>query len=139
MKVLKVLPLPDELRDWHGTAAQLAEKLKELLPLVGLTDADDADSVNERLIRYYVAKGVLSDPAPRGREGGFDILQIAQFLMARVLLKDRYSLAEARELIHSSSDIDGLVRLGSASREPTAAEQTLARLRGRSSLGRLGA
>jgi DNA-binding transcriptional MerR regulator len=129
VKVLKVMSLPDELRDWQGTAAELAVELNKILlrPDVGLEA--DAGSANERLIRYYVAEGVLSEPAPRGRERLFGITQIAQFLTARLLLKDGWRLAKVAQLIHSSSNIDGLLQLGSAAREPTAAEQTLARLR----------
>ena len=119
--------LPEHLRSWHGTAAQLATRLNDLLPLVGL-DAD-AGSANERLIRYYVAEGLLSEPESRGRERLFGFTQIMEYLAARQLIKDGWPLAKIGELIRSSSDIDALVQLGPATSEPTAAERALARIR----------
>jgi DNA-binding transcriptional MerR regulator len=132
MKVLKVLSLPDEIRDWPGgTAAELANELNKLLlrPDVGLDPVEDA--ATERMIRYYVAEGILSEPTPRGQKRLFGFPQIVQFLTARHLLKDGWSLAKAGEIIRSSSEIE---QLGTAAGEPTAAEQTLARLRRQSSL-----
>ena len=122
--MLKVLSLPDETRDWHGTAAQLATQVNELLPLVGLEA--DAGSANERLVRYYVAEGILTEPESRGRERMFGFTQIIEFLIARQLLKDGWPLAKIRELIRSSAGIEGLLELGSPSRTPTAAERAVA-------------
>jgi DNA-binding transcriptional MerR regulator len=131
--MLKVLPLPDDTRQWEGTAAQLASKLNELLPLVGLET--DAGSANERLIRYYVSERVLSEPAPRGRERLFGFTQIVEFIVARQLLNDGWSLAKVRELIRSSSDIEDLVQMNVSARPPTDAEKALARIHSQSSLG----
>jgi len=122
--MLKVLSLPDETRDWQGTAAQLAIQVNGLLPLVGLEA--DAGSANERLIRYYVTEGILTEPESRGRERMFGFTQIVEFLIARQLLKDGWPLAKIRELIRSSAGIEGLLQLGTPTRTPTAAERAVA-------------
>jgi DNA-binding transcriptional MerR regulator len=114
-------------REWQGTAAQLAAKLNELLPVAGLEH--DAGAANERLIRYYVTEGVLSEPAPQGRERLFGFVQIIEFIAARQLLKDGWPLAKVRELIRSVPDTEALLQLGPVPREPTAAERALARIR----------
>lgn len=127
--MLRILSLPDDTRDWQGTAAQLAVRLNELLPLAGLES--DAGSANERLIRYYVSAGILSEPEPRGRERLFGFKQIVEFLVARQLLKDGWPLAKIRELIRSTAGIEELLQLGPPTHEPTAAERTAASIRER--------
>ena len=127
MTLLKLLSLPDDVQDWQGTAAQLAVRLNELLPLAGLES--DGGSANERLIRYYVTQGILTEPESRGRERMFGFTQIIEFLVARQLLKDGWPLAKIRELIRSSAGIDGLLQLSPAARNPTPAEAALERIR----------
>jgi len=122
--MLKILSLPDDLRDWQGTAAQLATKLNELLPAVGLEH--DAGSATERLVRYYVSAGILTEPESRGRERMFGFMQIVEFLVARQLVEERWPLAKIKELVRSSVGIEGLLALGSPSRSPTSAERALA-------------
>ena len=62
--------LPDELVDWRGTAAELADKANSLLPRLNLQD--DGGSVNERLVRYYRQRAdestgeAASDPMKAG-------------------------------------------------------------------------
>ena len=57
---LRLGSLPDELVEWRGTAAELAEKANSLLPRLNLQE--DAGSLNERLVRYYVSEKVLTPP-----------------------------------------------------------------------------
>jgi DNA-binding transcriptional MerR regulator len=120
--------LPDDILTWRGTAAALAEKCNELLPLIGLPE--DAGSANERLVRHYVQVGVLMTPERDGREALFDERHIRQFLTARYLLKDGWPLAKITELMRSTG-IDQLTIAVPEPHEPTAAEKTLARLKGR--------
>jgi hypothetical protein len=132
---MKVLSLPDKDRDWHGTAEQLAAKLNELLSRNGLDPEDDEAS--QRLVRYYVAEGVLSQPSPNGRERLFGFKQIVQYLVARVLLKQAWRLETVREFIQGSPEIEQLLaQLGTSAHEPTPAEKALGRIRARS--GRTG-
>ena len=96
-----LLSLPDELADWRGTAADLADKCNEVLAGVpSLTD--DAGSANERLVRHYVQVGVLTAPEREGREALFGLRQIVEFLATRYLLKDGWPLAKVAEIVRTT-------------------------------------
>lgn len=118
--------LSEEILSWRGTAAELADQCNALLPRIGL--AEDAGAANERLVRHYVQVGVLTPPERDGREALFDERHIRQFLTARYLLKDGWSLAKITELIRAAGP-EGLALFVSKGRVPTAAERALARLR----------
>lgn len=118
--------LPDEIQDWRGTAAELAEQCNRLFPNIGLPE--EAGTANERLVRHYVQVGILTPPEREGREALFGGRQVAEFLAARRLIHDGWSLAKIAELIKSAGP-EGFVQLVPAERAPTLAERTLARLR----------
>jgi MerR HTH family regulatory protein len=101
MSVLAIGPLPDELKEWRGTAAEMADKLREVLPLVGLQD--DIEAATERLVRYYVTVGVLHAPSREGREALFDVSHIGRYLGARKLLRDGWKLPKIAEMLQSSA------------------------------------
>ena len=119
-----LLSLPDELADWRGTAAELADKCNEVLAGVpSLTD--DAGSANERLVRHYVQVGVLTAPEREGREALFGLRQIVEFLATRYLLKDGWPLAKAAEIVRTT-DVSGLAQLIPSERPRTRAEEVAA-------------
>ena len=116
-----LLSIPDELADWRGTAAELADKLNEVLEGVpSLTD--DAGTANERLVRHYVQLGVLTTPEREGREALFGLRQIVEFLAARYLLKDGWPLAKIAELV-SATGVEGLTQMIPTDRPRTRAEE----------------
>ena len=122
-----LLSLPDELTDWRGTAAELADKLNDVL--AGIPSlADDSGSANERLVRHYVQVGVLSAPEREGREAMFGLRQIVEFLAARYLLKDGWPLAKIAELV-STSGVEGLTQMIPTDRPRTRAEEVVAKYR----------
>ena len=124
-----LLSLPDELADWRGTAADLADKCNEVLAGVpSLTD--DAGSANERLVRHYVQVGVLTAPEREGREALFGLRQIVEFLATRYLLKDGWPLAKAAEIVRTT-DVTGLAQLIPSERPRTRAEEVAAKYRGK--------
>ena len=123
-----LLSLPDDLADWRGTAAELADKLNEVLASIP-TLADDAGSANERLVRHYVQVGVLTAPEREGREALFGLRQVVEFLAARYLLKDGWPLAKAAEMVRAT-DINGLARMIPTERPQTRAEEVVAKYRG---------
>jgi DNA-binding transcriptional MerR regulator len=123
-----LLSLPDDLADWRGTAAELADKLNEVLGGIP-TLADDAGSANERLVRHYVQVGVLTAPEREGREALFGLRQVVEFLAARYLLKDGWPLAKAAEMVRAT-DINGLARMIPTERPQTRAEEVVAKYRG---------
>jgi hypothetical protein len=117
--------LPDEILDWHGPAAELAAQCAELLPRVGLPD--DVALANERLIRHYVQMGVIDRPDAQG----FGAQHVFDFLAARALLKDGWSLSKIAEL--RASRPDGLASiLPSVTQGETPAQATVRRLRDQS-------
>ena len=122
-----LLSLPDDLIDWRGTAAELADRLNQVLGgIPSLTD--DAGSANERLVRHYVQVGVLTPPEREGREALFGLRQVVEFLAARYLLKDGWPLAKVAELVRTT-DVEGLARLIPAERPHTRAEEVVAKYR----------
>jgi len=123
-----LLSLPDDLADWRGTAAELADKLNEVLAGIP-TLADDAGSANERLVRHYVQVGVLTAPEREGREALFGLRQVVEFLAARYLLKDGWPLAKAAEMVRAT-DINGLAGMIPTERPQTRAEEVVAKYRG---------
>ncbi len=123
-----LLSLPDELADWRGTAAELADKCNEVLAGVPSL-ADDAGSANERLVRHYVQVGVLTAPEREGREALFGLRQIIEFLATRYLLKDGWPLAKVAEIVRTTDDA-GLTQLIPSERPRTRAEEVVAKYRG---------
>jgi DNA-binding transcriptional MerR regulator len=122
-----LLSLPDDLANWRGTAADLAEKCNELLGTVP-SISDDAGAANERLVRHYVQVGVLSPPDREGREALFGLRQVVEFLATRYLLKDGWPLAKAAEIVRAT-DVTGLTQLIPSDRLRTRAEEVVAKYR----------
>lgn len=122
-----LLSLPDDLAQWRGTAAELADKLNEVLAGIP-TLADDAGSANERLVRHYVQVGVLTAPEREGREALFGLRQVVEFLAARYLLKDGWPLAKVAEMVRAT-DLDGLAGMIPTDRPRTVAEEVVAKYR----------
>lgn len=122
-----LLSLPDDLADWRGTAAELADRLNDVL--TGIPSlADDAGSANERLVRHYVQVGVLTAPEREGREAMFGLRQVVEFLAARYLLKDGWPLAKVAEMVRAT-DLDGLAGMIPTDRPRTRAEEVVAKYR----------
>jgi hypothetical protein len=121
------LSLPDDLTDWRGTAAELADRLNAVLTDIPSL-ADDAGSANERLVRHYVQVGVLTAPEREGREALFGLRQVVEFLAARYLIKDGWPLAKVAEMVRAT-DLDGLAGMIPTDRPRTRAEEVVAKYR----------
>ena len=122
-----LLSLPDDLAEWRGTAAELADRLNAVL--TGIPSlADDAGSANERLVRHYVQVGVLTAPEREGREALFGLRQVVEFLAARYLIKDGWPLAKVAEMVRAT-DLDGLAGMIPTDRPRTRAEEVVAKYR----------
>ena len=125
MMKLALGTLPDDLIHWSGSADDLATKANELLP--SLTGAAD-ESVNERLVRYYVQEGALNPPDREGREAIFRFRQLIQLIVARLLLRDNWPLRKVAELIREA-DVDALLALAPGAKPRTRAEEAIAGFR----------
>ncbi len=117
--------IPDQMLGFEGTASELADRCNEALLENGLEA--DRGVANERLIRHYVGLNVLTSPVRRGREAIFGARQVAEFVIARLLLRDGWPLAKVAELVKSyelpvPAPSDGELA------EPTPAERAIARI-----------
>ena len=99
--------VPDEFRDWEGTADDLAKEVAKLLRSRSREERGDSSEVNERLVRHYVTSGVLRPPRRDGRRALFGFVQVAQLILIRRLLAERLSLHQIRD-IFATVDWDGL-------------------------------
>ncbi len=85
--------LLDKYNDWEGTAEALAELAGQLMQ--GESSFGSFDAVpNERLVRDYVTRGILSKPKRRGKVALFCIDQLVQFLACRKMLADGWPLSK---------------------------------------------
>ena len=125
MMKLALGTLPDDLIEWTGSADDLASKANELLPT--LTGSAD-ESVNERLVRYYVQEGVLTPPDREGREAVFRFRQLIQLIVARLLLRDNWPLRKVAELIREA-EVNTLLALAPGTKPRTRAEEAVAGIR----------
>ena len=83
-------------KDWGGTAESLAETAGTLMQgEAGFGEADFAP--NERLVRDYVARGIVGKPERRGKEAIFGFEQLVQFLACRAMLADGWPLSKIAE------------------------------------------
>ena len=112
--------------DWRGTAAELAEVVRDLLEKLDLVDAQVIP--NERLVRNYVQQGILQKPVRVGKEAYFGVRQVIEYLVARKLLAEGWPLAKIAEF-NQTNGLDELLDLLPRRRERNEAEKLVARFR----------
>ena len=98
-----------EEKDWEGTASALAGHASTWMRIKQIGDPSFVP--NERLVRDYVAKGILSKPERKGKEALFGFEQLAQFLACRAMIEDGWPLSKISEdfKVSSISDILKLI------------------------------
>ncbi len=98
-----------EKKSWEGNAEALAKHAKSWMRVKRI--GDPAFEPNERLVRDYVARGILSKPERKGKEAVFGFEQLAQFLACRAMIEDGWPLMKIAEDfgVSSLSDILNLV------------------------------
>jgi DNA-binding transcriptional MerR regulator len=108
------LEILDTYQDFKGNSDQLtlaAGKLAESLSLALEPSEGEAEG-NERLLRYYVSLNVVDKPDRQGRDAVYNFRHLLQYLTARRLLRQRFSLAKIAEytsLVPTQSLIDALL------------------------------
>ena len=101
-------------QDFKGSSDQLtlaAGKLAESLSLALEPSEGEAEG-NERLLRYYVSLNVVDKPDRQGRDAVYNFRHLLQYLTARRLLRQKFSLAKIAEytsLVPTQSLIDALL------------------------------
>lgn len=96
-------------KNWEGNAESLAKHAKSWMRIKRI--GDPTFEPNERLVRDYVARGILSKPERKGKEAIFGFEQLAQFLACRAMIEDGWPLMKIAEDFGVSSlpDILNLV------------------------------
>ena len=93
-----------EEKDWEGTASALAGHANTWMRIKQIGEPSFVP--NERLVRDYVAKGILSKPERKGKEALFSFEQLAQFLACRAMIEDGWPLSKISENFKVSSISD---------------------------------
>lgn len=85
--------LLDRMRkDFQGSADDLIVSAQELAKILNLDQ--EASEGNERLVRHYVSVGVVDKPTREGRDALYGFRHLVQFVAARRLLTEGFSLAQ---------------------------------------------
>ena len=79
-------------QDFQGGAEDLIDAAQVLVKKLSL--AQEASEGNERLLRHYVSVGVVDKPLREGRDALYGFRHLVQFVAARRLLTEGFSLAQ---------------------------------------------
>ena len=95
--------------NWEGNTESFVEKCNSFITESSLDEAKQVLSV--RLVRDYVARGILTKPKRSGKEVLFGYIQFIQMLACRSLLKDGWSLKMIAGQFKNSSieEIESLI------------------------------
>ncbi len=94
--------------NWTGNAEALAKLVKFWLRKKDI--GDKSFEPNERLVRDYVAKNILSRPERSGKEAIYGFKQLIQFIACRAMIEDGWPLSKISEDFQISS-INEIVNL----------------------------
>ena len=79
-------------KDFQGSADDLIASAQEVAKILNLDQ--EATEGNERLVRHYVSVGVVDKPTREGRDALYGFRHLVQFVAARRLLTEGFSLAQ---------------------------------------------
>ena len=79
-------------KDFQGSADDLIVSAQEVAKILNLSQ--EATEGNERLVRHYVSVGVVDKPSREGRDALYGFRHLVQFVAARRLLTEGFSLAQ---------------------------------------------
>ena len=95
--------LEKDCKDFQGNALELAEKA---IKCSQHFDWDiEAEKTNERLVRYYVAEGIIDRPQREGREAYYNFRHLLQLLTARRMLAAGIALTVIGKYSRSSTTL----------------------------------
>ena len=87
--------------NWSGNTEEFAALCEAWLRIKRIGKSDT--QVTVRLVRDYVARGILSRPHPKGKEVIFSYEHLIQFLACRHLLEEGYALKRIADDLQTSS------------------------------------
>ena len=94
--------------NWEGVAEVLAVKAKTWLNIKRIGDPKFIP--NERLIRDYVSRGILTKPERRRKEAIFGFRQLTEILACRTMVEDGWPLSKISEDF-SVSSLEDILKL----------------------------
>ncbi len=103
--------LDDE--SWEGNVDKLAADASDVLTARGFAD----DLPNERLVRDYTQRGIVSRPQRQGKEAIYGRRHLLEVVAARVLVKDGWPLAKIAEHFPSAPDQELLALISGKAKE----------------------
>ncbi|QWE27909.1 MerR family transcriptional regulator [Polynucleobacter sp. AM-7D1] len=109
----------NEHQHFSGNAtdlANLASQCAHYLQLPG-----DLDKINERIVRYYVAEGLVARPERIGRDAQYGYKHLLQFLAGRLLVENGYPMQKVAPYL-MSENLDKLETLVMTKTVPSMAE-----------------
>ena len=109
----------NEHQHFSGNAtdlANLASQCAHYLQLPG-----DLDKINERIVRYYVAEGLVARPERIGRDAQYGYKHLLQFLAGRLLVESGYPMQKVAPYLTTES-LDKLETLVMTKTVPSMAE-----------------
>ena len=80
--------------NWQGNLEKLVATAEEVFVVVGLQDDGE---ISIRMVRDYIQRGILGEVDKAGRELEFSYEHLLKLVLARVLLRDGWSLRKIAE------------------------------------------
>jgi DNA-binding transcriptional MerR regulator len=98
----------DNHEEFWGPAEELIDRAKRLQKTIGV----NLKTISVRLVRYYVAEGVIDKPDRLGREAAFHYKHLLQLLLARRLSEHGMMLADIKTLVSGQSvlELEGILK-----------------------------
>jgi len=109
----------NEHQSFSGNASDLANLASQCAHYLQLPG--DLDKINERIVRYYVAEGLVGRPERVGRDAQYGYKHLLQFLAGRLLVESGYPMQKVAPYLMSES-LDKLETLVRTKTVPSMAE-----------------
>jgi hypothetical protein len=85
------------LKDFSGSAEDLARLATTVCAGLGLGAANDTDELSARLVRDYAQRDILSRPERQGKEAIYTWRHLVELVAARALVADGWPLAKVTQ------------------------------------------
>jgi hypothetical protein len=123
----------NEHQSFSGNATDLANLASQCTRYLNLPG--DLDKINERIVRYYVAEGLVERPERIGRDAQYGYIHLLQFLAGRFLVESGFPMQKVGPYLMTQS-IDQLEALVMNRTKPNMAELLVASFQNGGALGR---
>ncbi len=90
-------PPLEVLKDFSGSAEDLARLATTVCAGLGLGAANDTDELSARLVRDYAQRDILSRPERQGKEAIYTWRHLVELVAARALVADGWPLAKVTQ------------------------------------------